>query len=89
MPDPTANVAAVDSAGDDIDIEERHTRGQVRMAEAMHKLFAGRLIHVPSVGWFYRDSVRWRLDELEKSTRFVPRSGMTSVSSVSFGPPRR
>ena len=74
MPDPTANVAAVDTASDDVDIEERHTRGQVRMAEAMHKLFAGSLIYVPNVGWFYWDSVRWRLDELEKSTRFVLRT---------------
>ena len=41
------------------------------MAEAMHKLFAGKLLHVSNVGWFYWDSVRWRLDELEKSTRFV------------------
>lgn len=53
------------------DIEERYTKGQVRMAEALHKIFAGQLIHVPGVGWYYWESVRWRLDELEKSTRFV------------------
>lgn len=74
MPDPTASVAAVDNQAQPVDIEERHTKGQVRMAEAMHRLFAGQLIHVPNVGWYYWDSIRWRLDELEKSTRFVLRT---------------
>lgn len=41
------------------------------MAVALRKVYAGKLIYVPGVGWHYWDLIRWRVDSLNKSTQFV------------------
>ncbi|AMU74386.1 phage/plasmid primase, P4 family [Mycobacteroides abscessus] len=80
--DPTAGGLTGATDSDDVDIEEQYTKGQVRMAHALHRMFARRLIHVPGVGWYYWDGVRWRLDELERSTRFVLRTFKRALTTA-------
>lgn len=46
-------------------------RGQARMAYRLATEYAGRLLYVAGIGWFYYDGTRWREDDRGEATRAV------------------
>lgn len=45
--------------------------GQVRMAYLLAERYAGRLLHVHGLGWFYWDGTRWAFDDTGRARRAV------------------
>ena len=56
---------------DDVLLGEGSHRGQVRMAYRLAERYAGRLLHVPRIGWHAWDGKRWAKDEKGAATRAV------------------
>ena len=56
---------------DDVLLGEGSHRGQVRMAYRLAERYAGRLLHVPRIGWYAWDGQRWAKDEKGAATRAV------------------
>lgn len=52
-------------------IEDRYTKGQVRLARFYGKFFAGKMIFVPNIGWFVWDGKRWKEDVKNVATQRV------------------
>ena len=57
-----------------IPIEEKYTKGQVRMAHRMVQRYKGNLIFVPNVGWYVWDGIRWQEDTENRVSQYVLRT---------------
>lgn len=66
--DPMATVADLLSR---LPVDEGDHTGQVRMAYRLAGRYAGKLLHVPHVGWHVWDGRRWALDEKGKAVNAV------------------
>ncbi|WP_084021687.1 hypothetical protein [Mycobacterium avium] len=51
--------------------EPNYSASQVRMAEGMVKLYKGKLMYVPGVGWHVWTGIYWRYDKLGEVTQCV------------------